>query len=122
MTTESQPLLGEGGVLDDYHDYIVHPKDLDQESSVRKPRRQVRSFLASKWGHYLVFFLVSLDVSCIFADFLLSLYICEHTCRIEETVNPALPKTQNALAVVSLVFSCLFMVELLASLWAFGAQ
>ena len=63
-----------------------------------------------------------MDVSCIFADFLLGLYICEHTCGRNEPVSKALPEAQGALGIASLIFSCLFMAELLASIWAFGFQ
>lgn len=31
-------------------------------------------------------------------------------------------KAQAALGIVSLVFSCLFMLELVASIWAFGVR
>lgn len=85
-------------------------------------RRQVRRFLTSKYGHYSVLLLVSLDVGCIFADFLISLYICEHSCGTGQNVSKGLPKAQEGLGIVSLVFSCLFMIELLASIWAFRFQ
>ncbi len=84
---ESQPLLrdttsqrfrsraGEG-----YHGILV-------EVSYDDPsRRETRRFLSSKWGHYFVLGLVSLDVSCIFADFLISLYVCDHKCDKGESV------------------------------------
>ena len=64
--------------------------------------------------------LVSLDVSIIFADFLISLYTCDHSCGKDENADEEWRDAQDALGVVSLVFSCLFMFELLASIWAFG--
>lgn len=82
-------------------------------------RNQTGRFLASRYGHYAVLSLVSLDVSCIFADFILGLYICEHTCKDGGQVIKALPDTQNALGIVSLVISALFMLELCASIWSF---
>ena len=85
-------------------------------------RRNTRGFLSSKWGHYMVILLVTLDVTGIFLDFLLKLYICDHTCGKNETVSDAFPKAVSALEVISLVFSSLFVVELLASIWAFGLQ
>ncbi len=85
-------------------------------------RRQTRRFLESKYGHYAVLLLVSVDVSCIFADFLISLYICDHECGKRKNVGQSLPEAQNALGIVSLVFSCLFMLELLTSIWAYGLQ
>ena len=115
---ESQPLLTIGNVGDQlkqpYHGIVV---SISYDSTTR---RQTRRFLSSKYGHYAVLLLVSLDVSCIFADFLISLFICDHTCDKGEPVDKSLPEAQDALGIVSLVFSCLFMVELLASIWAFG--
>ena len=119
MSTESQALL------EDFHALGGNSSDRSDHggrSYVQVTRGQTRRFLASKYGHYSVLLLVSLDVSCIFADFLLGLYICEHTCKKGESVGKGLPKAQDALGVVSLVFSCLFMVELIASIWAFGLQ
>ncbi len=115
---ESQPLLSDGNVgnhvRQQYHGIVV---SVSYDNTTRK---QTRRFLSSKYGHYAVLLLVSLDVSCIFADFLISLYICDHTCDKGEPVNKSLPEAQDALGIVSLIFSCLFMVELLASIWAFG--
>ena len=115
---ESQPLLTTGNVGDQvkqqYHGIVV---SISYDNTTR---RQTRRFLSSKYGHYAVLLLVSLDVSCIFADFLISLFICDHTCDKGEPVDKRLPEAQDALGIVSLVFSCLFMVELLASIWAFG--
>ena len=115
---ESQPLLTTGNVGDQleqqYHGIVV---SISYDNTTR---RQTRRFLSSKYGHYAVLLLVSLDVSCIFADFLISLFICDHTCDKGEPVDKSLPEAQDALGIVSLVFSCLFMVELLASIWAFG--
>lgn len=80
----------------------------------------VRRFLTSKPGHYAVLLLVSLDVTCIFADFLISLFICEQRCGKDLDATETLAQSQEALGIVSLVFSCLFMAELIASVWAFG--
>ena len=83
-------------------------------------RRETQRFLSSKYGHYAILLLVSLDVTCIFADFLISLYVCDHKCEKGESVGKGFRKTQEVLGIVSLVFSSLFMVELVASIWAFG--
>lgn len=118
---ESQPLLEEGnlegrqsGRRNGYHGIVV---EVSYDNSTRK---QTRRFLSSIYGHYAVLLLVSMDVGCIFADFLISLYICDHSCGKDEGVGEGLPKAQEALGIVSLVFTCLFMLELLASIWAFG--
>lgn len=120
-SNESQPLLEEGnleerqsGTRHSYHGIVV---DVSYDNSTRK---QTRRFLSSIYGHYAVLLLVSMDVGCIFADFLISLYICDHSCGNEDSVGEGLPKAQEALGIVSLVFTCLFMLELLASIWAFG--
>jgi len=93
-------------------------------ATVHAARRRTRQFLTSKAGHYAVLALVSLDVGCIFADFLISLYVCEQSGGDKragdvQTVE-ALEKTQQVLGIVSLIFSCSFVAELLASVWAFG--
>lgn len=78
-------------------------------------RRRTRHFLSSKPGHYLILALVTLDISSIFADFILQLFVCEN--RITGQDGTA---AQEALGIVSLAFSCLFMLELSVSIWAFG--
>ena len=93
-----------------------------EQSYLSPARRQTRRFISSKWGHYAVLALVSLDVSCIFADFLISLYICDASCKRGGKVSKGFPRAQETLGIVSLVFSCLFMVELVATIWAFGLQ
>lgn len=120
-SNESQPLLQDGnleehqsGTRSGYHGIVV---EVSYDNSTRK---QTRRFLSSIYGHYAVLLLVSMDVGCIFADFLISLYICDHSCGKGDSVGDGLPKAQDALGIISLVFSCLFMVELLASIWAFG--
>lgn len=94
---------------------------IDDTYYVRTSRSEAQRFLTSKTGHYSVLLLVSLDISCIFADFLINLYLCERECGgPKEGQYEGLHQTQEALNIISLVFSCLFMLELLASIWAFG--
>lgn len=83
-------------------------------------RIKIRSFLNSKAGHYAVLVLVSLDVSCIFADILISLFACEQSCKAGKHADKGLKDAQEGLGIVSLVFSSMFMAELVASVWAFG--
>ena len=80
-------------------------------------RSSVQNYLTSSMGHYSVLLLVSLDVSCIFADLLINLVQCE-----QRHPDKGLGTARDVLGSVGLVFSCLFMVELLASVWAFGFQ
>src|SRR2546423_11367485 len=91
----------------------------EEVSWISRTRRRLQRFLTSKWGHYSVIILVSVDVAGIFADFLISLHICEHTGE-EGFHIKRWEDADRALEIVSLVFSCLFMLELLACIWAFG--
>lgn len=88
----------------------------DEDSYAYRARKSLQWFLSSKYGHYFVMILVTLDVAGIFADFLISLHICEHSredVRVWRKIN-------EGLDILSLVFSCLFMAELLCSIYAFG--
>ncbi|WPH00925.1 Hypothetical protein R9X50_00375900 [Acrodontium crateriforme] len=107
MNTERHPLLASDR----------HPNDTQHElsSTSAAVRRQTKRYLTSKTGHYSVLLLVSLDISAIFADFVLQLLTCEG-----RVPGPDGNKAQSVLGLVSLVFSCLFMLELMASIWAFG--
>lgn len=87
------------------------------DSAVSIARRQTRRFLTSKTGHYAVLLLVSLDVSSIFADFVVQLLTCDGKIPEKDA-----EKGENVLGIIGSVFSCLFMAELLASIWAFGFQ
>lgn len=59
--------------------------------------------------------IVSHFLICI--DFIVNLFACEH--RIPSSGSSI---ALEVLGIVSLVFSCMFMVELIASIWAFGAR
>ncbi|EXJ82071.1 hypothetical protein A1O1_08140 [Capronia coronata CBS 617.96] len=122
---ESTPLLPSDRVylhrLRQSRDFIAcHIVKIHGEDSwVWLVRRQLQRFLASKWGHYFVILLVSADISCIFADFLVSLHICEHAGDKDFNLH-AWRTANDVLGFVSLAFSCLFMAELLGSIFAFG--
>jgi len=83
--------------------------------AARTLRRQTKRYLTSKTGHYSVLLLVTLDVSSIFADFLIEILSCKG-----EVAPKDAEEAQAVLGIISLVFSCLFMLELVASIWAFG--
>ena len=124
---ESQPLLlrddrraQQESENDHIHHHIIWLAPGGKDSYLHTTRKQTQRFLTSKTGHYAVLLLVSLDVSCIFADFLINLFQCEHKCGASNEENEALGKALEVLGIVSLVFSCLFMLELLCSIWAFG--
>ncbi|CAK4033090.1 voltage-gated hydrogen channel 1-like [Lecanosticta acicola] len=95
----------------------IHYASETTSSTLAKARRQTKRFLASKIGHYSILLLVALDVSSIFADLVISSLACEGHIPLKDAATAT-----EILGVVSLVFSCLFMVELLASVWAFGWQ
>ena len=99
------------------HRPLLSPDDTPHTGSttVATARRQTKRFLTSKVGHYSVLALVSLDISSIFADLILQLVTCEGRLPTKDGAT-----AQDVLGIVSLVFSCLFMLELLASIWAFG--
>ncbi|CAD0089388.1 unnamed protein product [Aureobasidium mustum] len=85
------------------------------DSTFETARRYTRRYLNSKFGHYAILLLVSLDCTCIFSEFVIQILSCEG--RISESRGHV---AQEAIGIVGLVFSCLFMLELLASIWAFG--
>jgi hypothetical protein len=80
----------------------------------RQARRQVQRFQTSKFGHYSILLLVALDIASIFADLFITLYLCDH----KDAQGWA--EAQAALSNVGLVFSSLFVLELVLSVWAFG--
>ena len=95
---------------------LLHePSPERNDSTVSTARRQTRRYLNSKLGHYAILILVSLDCACIFLEFIIQILSCEG--RISESKGRV---TEETLGIVGLVFSCLFMLELLASIWAFG--
>lgn len=91
---------------------------VDPSSIAYRTRSFLQWFLTSKYGHYFVMILVTLDVAGIFADFLISLHICEHSGEDVRTWQ----RINEGLNILSLVFSCLFMAELLCSIYAFGLR
>ncbi|THX09286.1 hypothetical protein D6D18_01292 [Aureobasidium pullulans] len=87
------------------------------DSTFSTARRCTRRYLNSKFGHYAILLLVCLDCSCIFGEFVIQILTCEG--RVSESKGDV---AQEAIGIVGLVFSCLFMLELMASIWAFGFQ
>ncbi|KAF4949245.1 hypothetical protein FSARC_13551 [Fusarium sarcochroum] len=115
---EQQPLLRHRGKtrfpslnLQHWHSHPFR----GEQWSVRSTKEKTARFLSSKAGHYSVLTLVSLDVLSMIADFILNLFKCEQGKKGSDW-DLAL----EILGSVSLVFSCLFVVELIASVWAFG--
>jgi len=103
--SSSQPLLPQDS----------HPPRISHHTRYRYVQEKVQNFLTSKYQHYCVLGLVTLDIFSIFADVFINLGTCERKLAGEGWEN-----TRDGLSIAGLVFSCLFMVELLLSIWAFG--
>jgi len=73
-------------------------------------RERIQEFLSSRAQHFTVLGLVSFDLLGIFADIIINLYQCD-----EGDTDPLWDDVRNALGIAGLVFSCLFMAELLLS-------
>jgi hypothetical protein len=78
-------------------------------------RGKVRKFLESRAQHWTVLSLVSFDLLGIFADIIINLYQCD-----QKQTGKRWDDAREGLGIAGLVFSCLFMLELLLSIWAFG--
>jgi voltage-gated hydrogen channel 1 len=78
-------------------------------------KSQVSDFLSSRAQHWTVLGLVSFDLLGIFADIIINLYQCD-----EKDTSPVWDDVREGLGIAGLVFSCLFMLELVLSVWAFG--
>jgi hypothetical protein len=78
-------------------------------------KTRVSDFLSSRAQHWTVLSLVSFDLLGIFADIIINLYQCD-----EKDTRPVWDDVRNGLGIAGLVFSCLFMLELILSVWAFG--
>ncbi|KAF2461486.1 ion transporter [Lineolata rhizophorae] len=114
----SQPLLRKRRSLTAHFGQPVPPSWRESaQSRAQASREHVRFFLTSKAGHYSILLLVGLDVTCIFADFVITIFTCKG-----DVLDPIWNQVLEALGIVSLSFSCLFMAELLASVWAFGFE
>ncbi|TVY23740.1 Voltage-gated hydrogen channel, partial [Lachnellula hyalina] len=80
-------------------------------------RNTLKTFLASRAQHYTVLALVTCDLLGIFADIIINLYQCD-----EGATNAVWDEVREGLGIAGLVFSCLFLAELGASIWAFGLR
>lgn len=90
----------------------------DEVSTYARRRERCRDLLVSKPKHYLVLALVALDVSCLLADIFITLIDCDSRIKNDAWV----PAVHEALEDAGLTFSCLFLAELILSLWAFGLE
>ncbi|KAJ5368725.1 uncharacterized protein N7496_008485 [Penicillium cataractarum] len=91
----------------------------EEEPLIVRWRRSARDFLSSRWGHYLVLLLVTIDVCCSFAEFLIQLHLCELK-QNGYAVGHEWAVIEETLGITGLVISCLFMVELIVAALSFG--
>jgi hypothetical protein len=81
-------------------------------------RRKAQAKLSTKEKHYMIMGLVALDVSGILADIFVALIACDKHEQNERWVEDI----RDGLKTASLVFSCLFITELILTVWAFGLR
>lgn len=124
MRSQSDPLLAsEAQPLPPGQIYLPDDDENTQstEPLIARCRRSARNYLSSRFGHYLVLFLVSVDVACVFADFLIEIHVCELEKKYKH-VPSGWEDAQEALSITGLVFSCLFMLELVVAVGSFGMR
>lgn len=126
--TASQPLLGEPSSSNSSPPTNGKQPSSDSNPSTTKDnpkrlqhlhqycRNSVKTFLSSPAQHYTVLSLVSFDLLGIFADIIINLYQCDEGELASQWWNDV----REGLGIAGLVFSCLFMLELILSVWAFG--
>ncbi|KAL9108768.1 MAG: hypothetical protein Q9187_008255 [Circinaria calcarea] len=77
---EAQPLLQDDRQAqrdaenDHIHEHIVWLSPAGKDSDLHTTRAKTQRILGSRAGHYAVLLLVTANVACIFADFLIGLY------------------------------------------------
>ncbi|ROV92372.1 hypothetical protein VMCG_09153 [Cytospora schulzeri] len=110
---EQEPLLQDQNDSDQQQS----PDELEV-STYDRQRYRCKGLLVSKQKHYFTLGLVALDVSCLLADLFIALIDCDERIKNDAWV----PGVREGLEIAGLVFSCLFMVELIMCLWAFGFE
>lgn len=116
QNNEQQPLLE--SQADTLHGTDEQEQSKDEISAYARHRRSCQHLLISKQKHYLILALVALDVSCLLADIFIALIDCDDRIKNDEWV----PEVREGLEHAGLVFSCLFLVELILCIWAFGVE
>ncbi|TDZ26708.1 Voltage-gated hydrogen channel 1 [Colletotrichum orbiculare MAFF 240422] len=81
-------------------------------------RTSLKDVLSSRRKHYAVLALVSLDVAVLMANIFVELVACD----MKRESEPWVRDTREGLEITSLVFSCLFLVELILCVVAFGLR
>ncbi|KAL0942424.1 uncharacterized protein CTRU02_200310 [Colletotrichum truncatum] len=81
-------------------------------------RTSLKDILASRKKHFVVLALVSLDVATLMANIFVELVACD----MKREDEPWVRNTRRGLTTAGLVFSCVFLVELILSVFAFGLR
>lgn len=81
-------------------------------------RTSLQELLSSRGKHYAVLALVSLDVAALMANIFLELVACD----MKREDEPWVKNTRHGLTIAGLVFSSVFMVELILCVAAFGLR
>lgn len=95
---------------------LLHSDEHTRNTTYARYRRKARVQLSTKKKHYFTMALVALDVSGILADIFVALIACD---KHEQNLR-WVKDVREGLETASLVFSCLFLAELIATVWAFG--
>ncbi|KAI2639013.1 hypothetical protein GGS26DRAFT_587784 [Hypomontagnella submonticulosa] len=85
-------------------------------SNYHRARKATVRLMNSRAKHWVVLVLIILDVAGILTDIFIALITCEIGIEDDAWVTP----TRNGLTIFSLSLSCIFLVELLLSVFADG--
>jgi hypothetical protein len=114
--SSSQPLLSSNGNYNyNSNTETWHQRHTRYYRAYSGAKGEVKRFLSSRAQHWTVLSLVSFDLLGIFADIIINLYQCD-----EDSSSAVWNDVREGLGIAGLVFSCLFMLELVLSVWAFG--
>ncbi|RXG47403.1 hypothetical protein VDGE_00075 [Verticillium dahliae] len=100
-----------------------HPEQGLPEAALHEPqqRAQLPQLLSSRRKHMVVLILVALDVAALLANIFIELVECDR--RNEKLQRPAWTgNARQALTTAGLVFSSLFLLELVFCIVAFGLK
>ncbi|UKZ77842.1 hypothetical protein TrVFT333_005568 [Trichoderma virens FT-333] len=81
-------------------------------------RRSSQRLLESRTKHFVVMSIVALDVAALLANVFIQLIACE----MHQNDEPWVEQLTESLEIAGLVFSSLFLLELVACLFAFGLR
>ncbi|KAI1778382.1 hypothetical protein F4818DRAFT_299896 [Hypoxylon cercidicola] len=115
--SDNTPLLGQDADGARYDDQQHGSAEIwNWKSSYDKAQKATASFMNSRAKHWLILVLIVLDVAGILSDIIIALVTCEVGIEHDEWVAP----TRNSLTIISLSLSCVFLVELLLSVFSDG--